>query len=1110
LGKILRIAGPVVIAEEIENAKMYDVVRVGELGLLGEIIGMEGGKATIQVYEDTSGIRPGEKVESTGKPLSVVLAPGLLSSIYDGVQRPLDVIRAQGGDFIQRGIYPTPVDMKKKWKFTPSVKRGDKVSPGDIVGIVKETSLIDHRIMVPLGIEGTIERIEEGEFTPLQTVGTVMTKSGIKEIPLGQEWPVRQPRPVKSKLPPEIPLVTGQRVVDTFFPVAKGGTVAVPGPFGSGKCVDGETLVMLGNGRIISIEQIYEEGKLKGKMIQPETNDEEIYDVSNLKNPKTISLVNGQFSTTDPRVIYKGKTNRTVSIKTRSGKNVEVTPTHKFLTLTKGEIREREAQELAPGDYIASPRKITLLLKDQRIKVTELLKNSKLYVADDAVNMRLKSILKKDVKKGLSYQLGTRSFRKDNKIPLKLAAEIQSRHGISIPIDHFTSFHGKTARLPTKVSPELAEFFAYIIADGHLKKKSYSIMFYNSDDSLLARFKELSITLFELTPYVYPHPHNGPKGRSFVARIDSKVLFDFLTTIGIPYRKKAGTASVPECIKMSSDKTVARFIGAYIACDGSVDVKGSRVEITSKSKKLIEEMSFLLVRLGLVSSIGRTRKDGTTRVNVSNSSQLQRLRKQIKIESHKYDKLKAAIKDTTYSSVDAIPLPTMVTSLLNQKDIVQRLKKEGIYIQNYIQHRARISFNSLERVLSVLQKLNIESTKIEAIQKLFNNTFFDRVEDLSYFSTPKDVFDLEVPNGHNFIGGHGPLLLHNTVVQHQLAKWSDADVIIYTACGERGNEATEVLTEFPRLTDPKTGKPLMERTTLIANTSNMPVAAREASIYTGITLAEYFRDMGYDVGLMADSTSRWAEALREISGRLEEMPGEEGYPAYLGRRIAEFYERAGNARVLSSDQRRGSVTVIGAVSPPGGDTSEPVSQNTLRVTRVFWALDASLAQRRHFPSVNWLNSYSLYSPELSKWFNKNVSEDWYSSYQKSMTILEKEAELQEVAQLVGYDALPENEKEVLDIAKSLREDFLQQSAFDEVDTYCSLKKQYLMLKSILAMDEIEKYAVSKGVTVSELGTLPFKEKLSRFKEVKEKDIDSYYGDLIKEMDMEVKERADKQ
>ncbi|MEM4056859.1 MAG: V-type ATP synthase subunit A, partial [Thermoplasmatales archaeon] len=350
---------------------------------------------------------------------------------------------------------------------------------------------------------------------------------------------------------------------------------------------------------------------------------------------------------------------------------------------------------------------------------------------------------------------------------------------------------------------------------------------------------------------------------------------------------------------------------------------------------------------------------------------------------------------------------------------------------------------------------------------------------------------------------------HNTVVQHQLAKWADSEVVVYVGCGERGNEMTEILTTFPELKDPKSGKPLMERTTLIANTSNMPVAAREASIYTGVTLAEYFRDMGYNVALMADSTSRWAEALREISGRLEEMPGEEGYPAYLGRRLAEFYERAGNVVTLSSQKRVGSITIIGAVSPPGGDTSEPVSQNTLRVTRVFWGLDASLAQRRHFPSINWLTSYSLYSEELAKWFDANVDKQWKFATTRSMEILQEESELQEVAQLVGYDALPENEKEVLDIARSIREDFLQQSAFDEVDTYCSLRKQFLMLQAILKMDELEKYAVSKGVTVSELSSMPFREKVSRFKEVRESEVESYYSDLIKEMENEIKGRADK-
>jgi len=582
MGKIVRIAGPVVTAEDIQGAKMYDVVRVGELGLVGEIIRIEGNKSTIQVYEDTSGLRPNEKVDTTGRPLSVLLGPGIMKSIYDGIQRPLDVIRSSGGDFIRRGLYPDPVDMNKYWEFVPTVKKGQHLLGGDIVGKVQETSLIENRVMVPPGIEGDIVSIEEGKFKALDTIGYISTKNGLVELKLSHYWPVRQPRPVKGKLPPNIPLITGQRVIDTFFPVAKGGTVAVPGPFGSGK----------------------------------------------------------------------------------------------------------------------------------------------------------------------------------------------------------------------------------------------------------------------------------------------------------------------------------------------------------------------------------------------------------------------------------------------------------------------------------------------------------------------------------------------TVVQHQLAKWADSDVVVYVGCGERGNEMTEILTTFPELTDPKSGRPLMERTVLIANTSNMPVAAREASIYTGVTIAEYFRDMGYDVALMADSTSRWAEALREISGRLEEMPGEEGYPAYLGRKLAEFYERAGNSIIQSSQERRGSVTIIGAVSPPGGDISEPVSQNTLRVTRVFWGLDASLAQRRHFPSINWLTSYSLYLTELRNWFAEKVSPRWYEVYAKSMEILQKESELQEVAQLVGYDALPENEKEVLDIARSIREDFLQQSAFDEVDTYCPLRKQYLMLDAIIKMDELEKYSVSKGITISELQSMPFREKLSRFKEVKYDQVEDYYNSLINEMQKEITGRVE--
>jgi V/A-type H+-transporting ATPase subunit A len=573
MGKVTRVSGPVVIAEELADARMYDVVRVGDMGLVGEVIRITGNRVTIQVYEDTSGMRPGEKVENVGKPLSVELGPGLLKSIYDGIQRPLDIIREKSGDFIRRGFTASPLDETKKWAFKPLVKKGDRVSEGQAIGEVQETSLITHKIMVPFGINGVIDQLKEGDYTVSDELTTVKTGTGSVTVRLKQDWPVRVARRVINKLPPSVPLVTGQRVIDTLFPVAKGGTVAVPGPFGSGK----------------------------------------------------------------------------------------------------------------------------------------------------------------------------------------------------------------------------------------------------------------------------------------------------------------------------------------------------------------------------------------------------------------------------------------------------------------------------------------------------------------------------------------------TVVQHQLSKWSDSDIVVYVGCGERGNEMTEILTTFPELLDPKSGKPLMERTVLIANTSNMPVAAREASIYTGITIAEYYRDMGYDVALMADSTSRWAEALREISGRLEEMPGEEGYPAYLGRRISEFYERSGNSRVVSPDERYGSVTIVGAVSPPGGDVSEPVSQNTLRVTRVFWALDASLASRRHFPSINWLNSYSLYQLELSRWYEENVSQDWQSVYSDTMAILQKEAELQEVVQLVGYDALPEKEKATLDIARMIREDFLQQSAFDEIDSFCSTGKQYGMLKTIVEMSKRQNEAIDRGVTMDKLSSLPVREKISRMKEVRDSEFRQYYEGLIEEI-----------
>ncbi|MGI0071854.1 MAG: V-type ATP synthase subunit A [Thermoplasmata archaeon] len=573
MGVVGRVSGPVVVAEGLEGAKMFDVVRVGRLGLVGEIIRLVGGTATVQVYEDTTGIRPGDPVENTGQALSVELGPGLLKSIYDGVQRPLDVIQKSLGDFITRGFVAPPLDEKAKWEFTATAAVGDAVAGGAVLGTVPETPLILHKILVPPGVEGTLAKIASGTYTIRDPIGSVKTAIGSQPLYLSQKWVVRIPRPVQQKLAPDIPLVTGQRVVDSFFPVAKGGTACVPGPFGSGK----------------------------------------------------------------------------------------------------------------------------------------------------------------------------------------------------------------------------------------------------------------------------------------------------------------------------------------------------------------------------------------------------------------------------------------------------------------------------------------------------------------------------------------------TVIQQQLAKWADSDVVVYVGCGERGNEMTEMLAAFPGLVDPKTKRPLMERTILIANTSNMPVAAREASVYTGITIAEYYRDMGYDVALMADSTSRWAEAMREISGRLEEMPGEEGYPAYLGRRIAEFYERAGRVVTLSPDGRTGSITVVGAVSPAGGDTSEPVSQNTLRVARVFWALDASLASRRHFPSINWLQSYSLYINDLEPWFRKNLSKDFVPLRQKALELLQKESELQEIVQLVGVDALPEREKAILDVARMIREDYLQQSAYDDVDTYSSIQKQYRMLRAILSFSESEQEAIGKGATVAQLQKLPVRTKLSRMKWIPEAELKNQFDQLELEM-----------
>ena len=576
VGKIIKVSGPLVVAEGMDEANVYDVVQVSDNKLIGEIIEMRGDRASIQVYEETVGIGPGEPVYSTGEPLSVELGPGLLEAMFDGIQRPLKEFQEVAGDYLNKGVAVPSLNRKTKWDFEPVVSAGEKVEAGDIIGTVQETSVISHKIMIPLGVEGTLKSIEKGSFTVTDTVAVVETANGDVNIQLMQKWPVRRGRKYKQKLNPEAPLVTGQRVIDTFFPVTKGGTACVPGPFGSGK----------------------------------------------------------------------------------------------------------------------------------------------------------------------------------------------------------------------------------------------------------------------------------------------------------------------------------------------------------------------------------------------------------------------------------------------------------------------------------------------------------------------------------------------TVVQHQLAKWADAQIIVYVGCGERGNEMTDVLMEFPEIIDPNTGQSLMKRTVLIANTSNMPVAAREASIYTGITIAEYFRDMGYSVAIMADSTSRWAEALREMSGRLEEMPGDEGYPAYLGSRAADFYERSGKVICLGKDGREGALTVIGAVSPPGGDISEPVSQATLRIVKVFWGLDANLAYRRHFPAINWLNSYSLYQTKVDSWMDVNVGLEFSQNRKRAMALLQEESSLQEIVRLVGRDTLSEKDQLKLEVAKSIREDYLQQNAFMESDTYTSLTKQDRMLQLVLKFYDEGKRGLESGAYLKEISELPVREKIARAKYMPESDLDKM-NDILNEIENEV-------
>ncbi|MGA8543606.1 MAG: V-type ATP synthase subunit A [Thermoplasmata archaeon] len=1032
MGIIGRVSGPVVIAEGLEGAKMFDVVRVGSQGLVGEIIRLVGGTATVQVYEDTTGIRPGDPVENTGQALSVELGPGLLKSIYDGVQRPLDVIQKSLGDFITRGFVAPPLDEKAKWEFTATASVGDEVASGTVLGTVQETPLILHKILVPPGVEGTITELASGTYTIREPIGSIKTPGGKQPLFLSHKWVVRVPRPVQQKLAPGIPLITGQRVVDSFFPVAKGGTACVPGPFGSGKCASADTPVLLGDGSIVPIEEVYNRARPRSELTQ-EGSEEWL----SLRTPiRLFSLVGNRVVASETRTLYRGMSDSLIRVKTRSGRRVRVTPVHRLFTIgPDGALRETMARDLKPGDYVASVRRLPGPESDARLHL--------------------------------------------NLAPLKR--------------------RGKSILVPDTMSPELAEFLGLFVAEGYVRGKGTAV-FTNSEEGLRVRFLALTKILFGIDGRV-----EYPAGKTPNVLVLSRLVVDLLDQLGTG--RLAAQKHIPPAVMASSNRTLGAFLRGYYLGDGSFS--GNELEFSTASQDLQTELSYALNRFGVLSSMGSRIIDGVPyyRLFVRGISSLSSLHTAFASTHPKIAAIRSYVesKSTSFTSTDVVPLaPEAIRGLYRARTHYSALAKARIEVHNYIGNGERMGASTFVRFMDVSDPGHVPGASEAAASRLSELLVWIQCDEVTEVveerEGPFPVYDFSLPaHERNFIGGHGGVILHNTVIQQQLAKWADSDVVVYVGCGERGNEMTEVLATFPTLVDPKSKRPLMERTILIANTSNMPVAAREASVYTGITIAEYYRDMGYDVALMADSTSRWAEAMREISGRLEEMPGEEGYPAYLGRRIAEFYERAGRVVCLSPDQRNGSVTVVGAVSPAGGDTSEPVSQNTLRVTRVFWALDASLASRRHFPSINWLQSYSLYINDLEPWFRANLSKDFVPLRQKALETLQKESELQEIVQLVGVDALPEREKAVLDVARMLREDYLQQSAYDDVDTYSSIQKQFRMLRAILAFGDSEQEAIGKGATVAQLQKLPVRTKLSRMKWIPEAELEHQFDELELEM-----------
>jgi len=985
-GRIYRVSGPLVIAEGMRGTKVYEVVEVGEERLIGETIGVEGDKAIIQVYEDTTGLKIGEPVYGTGTPLAAELGPGLISSIYDGIQRPLPVLNELVGFFVKRGVKAAPLPRDKKWYFKSLVKPGDKVNPGDFVGVVEETTAVKHYIMVPPDVHGVVEEVvSEGDYT----VDTVIARINGVDVKMYQKWPVRKPRPYREKLEPREPLITTQRTIDFFFPLVRGGKAAIPGGFGTGKCVLPGTPVLLSNWELVEIDELFKRIK----------NGEPNYDLEEefveVKNPLYVYSFDGEkWVLKKVTHVYRGYTNYIVRIETASGRLIEVTPLHKLPVYTSnGNIEFIEAFNIKPGEKLVVPRKLP---------------------DEESIEKQVFPLEKLDKKSELTGSI--------------------------------------EVKLPKFIDADLAEFIGLIIANAEVEDGGRIIYRYRNEYARI-RFLELLKKLFNIDVQELNNELNE-------IVVNSPLLVRILEVLEVYDAKEGVKKRVPGLIMRSDLDTACGFIRGYFIGRGRF-TDGS-LEFTPLPRRMTMDLSYLLLKTGILYVVERVDGD-MYRLIISDSVSVKRFYTLIlRNYVEDFDQVKPS-GGLAYSSSLSIFAEGSASGLM----LLVKSRVESPGISEYI---------ALDDVVSV-----------ELIEK------------------KTVVYDLVVEDTHNFIGGFTPVIFHNTVMLQTLTKWSWVDIAIYVGCGERGNEMADALHSFRKLVDPRTGKLLVERSVFIANTSNMPVAAREASVFLGATIGEYFRDMGYHVLMVADSTSRWAEAMREISGRLEELPGEEGFPAYLGSRLASFYERSGYVLTLGKPDRYGSLTIMGAVSPPGADFSEPVTQATLRIVRAFYALDVALAYRRHYPAINWLTSYSLYLDNVAEWWHKNVTPEWREMRDRAMSILQREAELEELVRLVGIEALPEEDKLTLEIARMIREDFLRQDALHEIDCQSPPLKTAYMMKAIMLFYDYAKKAIGKGITVDRIRELKCRAKIARMKYIPNINFEDEFKQLLSEIEKEFNE-----